>query len=65
MRFGEKLKIVECFNHKVGKWKRLASLKKCKGDVEAVVSDEIVYVAGGSSDGEPACRSVITVFLCC
>ena len=56
MRFGEKLRLVECFNPKEGRWKRLSSLKKCLGDVEAVIVDDVVYVAGGSSVGEPACR---------
>jgi len=56
MRFGEKLKLVECYNPKNGRWKRLASLKKCLGDVEAAIIDDVVYAAGGSSEGEPASR---------
>ena len=56
MRFGEKLKLVECYDQYLNKWKRLASMKKCQGDVEAAVIDDAIYVAGGSSGGKPACR---------
>ena len=56
MCLGEKLKSVECYLEKEGRWKRLASLRKCQGDVKAAVIDDVVYVAGGSSGGEPACK---------
>lgn len=53
---GEKLRNVECYFRKEERWKRLTSLKKCQGDVKAAVIDDVVYVAGGSSSGEPACK---------
>jgi len=56
MSLGEKLRNVECYFRKEERWKRLTSLRKCQGDVKAAVIDDVVYVAGGSSSGEPACK---------
>lgn len=55
-RRGDKLNTVQCYNPASGKWRNVAHLAKCQGDVKAAVLNGNIYVAGGSCSRQSTCR---------